>query len=73
MTAKIRTVVTFESSLFNTSDPKDYFINPCCFGDDVAVWLAQQLRAKGYEKESLARKTLAGTSLSASLESNIAS
>jgi hypothetical protein len=51
MTAKIRTVVTFESSLFNTSDPKDYFINPCCFGDDVAIWLAEQLRAKGYEAE----------------------
>jgi hypothetical protein len=49
MAAKIRTIVTFESSAFNTTDPKGYFINPCCFGDDVAKWLARQLRDKGHE------------------------
>jgi hypothetical protein len=44
----VRTVVTFKSSAFNFSEPRDYFINPCCFGDDVAGWLAEQLRRKGY-------------------------
>ncbi len=49
MTSEIKTIVTFESSLFNTSEPKEYFINPCCYGEDVAKWLVEQLRAKGYE------------------------
>jgi hypothetical protein len=42
----IRTVVTFNSSAFNTSEPRDYFINPCCFGDDVGKWLIEELRAR---------------------------
>jgi hypothetical protein len=45
----VRTVVTFKSAAFNFSEPRDYFINPCCFGDDVARWLAEQLRGKGYQ------------------------
>jgi hypothetical protein len=28
-------------------DQKDYFINPCCFGDDVAEWLIRELRKQG--------------------------
>lgn len=43
------TIVTFKSSAFNMSEPKEYFINPCCFGDDVARWLAEQLRSRGYQ------------------------
>ncbi|MGA9670826.1 MAG: hypothetical protein WBQ94_16565 [Terracidiphilus sp.] len=42
-------MVTFESSAFNTSEPKDYFINPCCFGDDVAKWLIERLHCKEYQ------------------------
>jgi hypothetical protein len=34
MNTQIRTVVTFNSSAFNTTQPKSYFINDCCFGDD---------------------------------------
>lgn len=45
----VRTVVTFRSSAFNTSEAKPYFINPCCFGDDVANWLAAGLRRDGHE------------------------
>ena len=41
----MRTLVTFRSSAFNTTQPKDYFINPGCFGDDVAKWLMGELRA----------------------------
>jgi hypothetical protein len=47
MESEIRTVVTFESTAFNMTEPKDYFINPCCFGDDVALWLIDELRKKG--------------------------
>lgn len=43
----MRTVVTFQSSAFNTSEPRPYFINPECFGDDVARWLGERLRAGG--------------------------
>jgi hypothetical protein len=47
MESEVRTVVTFESSAFNMTTPKDYFINPCCFGDDVAEWLIGELRKQG--------------------------
>jgi len=45
--SEIRTVVTFESTAFNMATPRDYFINPCCCGDDVAVWLIRELRKQG--------------------------
>jgi hypothetical protein len=51
MSSKIRTIVTFRSSAFNTNDPKDYFINPCCFGDDVANWLIGELRKLGVKTD----------------------
>ena len=35
----------FLSTHFNTSVPKDYFINPCCYGDDLAEWLIARLNA----------------------------
>lgn len=44
-----RTVVTFGCSRFNTSEPRDYFINDCCFGDDVVKWLIEQLSSAGYQ------------------------
>jgi hypothetical protein len=44
----VKPIVTFNSSAFNTTDPKDYFINPCCFGDDLAIWFSDQLRRKGH-------------------------
>lgn len=49
MNPEIRTVVTFESTAFNMAEPQDYFINPCCFGDDVAKWLIGELRKQGVE------------------------
>jgi hypothetical protein len=51
MNPEIRTVVTFESTAFNMAEPKDYFINPCCFGDDVAKWMIQELRKQGIKTE----------------------
>jgi hypothetical protein len=43
----VRTLVTFFSSAFNTTESKPYFINPECFGDDVARWMIARLRAAG--------------------------
>ncbi|MFB3880335.1 MAG: hypothetical protein ACE149_03680 [Armatimonadota bacterium] len=45
----VRTVVTFRSTAFNTTESKDYFINEGCFGDDLAKWLIQELRARGFQ------------------------
>jgi hypothetical protein len=44
-----RTLVTFQSSAFNTSEVREYFINACCFGDDAANWLMARLRAQGLQ------------------------
>jgi hypothetical protein len=48
----MRTVFTFQSSAFNTSAARDHFINPACFGDDVARWLAAGLRERGCQAVS---------------------
>jgi hypothetical protein len=45
----VATVATFITSRFNTTESKPTFINPGCFGDDVAQWLAQELRADGVD------------------------
>ncbi len=37
----------FSSDRFNLSEPRDYFINDCCYGDDVAQWLSERLRLRG--------------------------
>ena len=47
----MKTEVHFHSTAFNTTEPKDYFINECCFGDDLAKWLIGQLRAKGFQTD----------------------
>ena len=47
-----RTLVTFQSDSFNTSEPKDYFINECCFGDDLAIWMISELRQRQYETDA---------------------
>jgi hypothetical protein len=51
METENRSVVTFESTAFNMAEPKDYFINPCCFGDDVAKWLIGELQKQGVETD----------------------
>lgn len=47
----IQTIVTFPCPKFNTTDSKEYFINECCFGDDLANWLIQQLRSRGFQTD----------------------
>jgi len=51
MDSEVRTVVTFESTAFNLAEPKNCFINPCCFGDDLARWLIGELRKHGLETD----------------------
>lgn len=47
----MRTVFTFQSLLFNSSESRDYF-NPGCFGDDVARWLIAGLRSGGVSADA---------------------
>lgn len=42
----MRTVVTFDSDVFNLSIPKEYFINEFCYGDDLACWLMKKCAEK---------------------------
>src|SRR5215472_16404147 len=49
MGTTVKTVVTFKSSAFNVSEHKEYFINPGCFGDDLAKWLGERLRSNGHQ------------------------
>jgi len=37
----------FETNRFNLSEAQEHFINPCCFGEDVAAWLRGKLIEKG--------------------------
>jgi hypothetical protein len=46
-----RSFVTFKSTAFNTRESRDHFINPENYGDDVARWLMDDLKAQGIEVE----------------------
>jgi hypothetical protein len=35
--------VVIETDLFEHREVKPHFINPCCFGEDFAAWLKQEL------------------------------
>src|SRR6266496_1588955 len=43
------THILFETDRFNLSEVKEHFINPCCFGEDLAAWLRGKLLEKGFE------------------------
>jgi len=47
--AHTQNCTVFKSNAFNTSIEQEYFLNPSCFGDDVAHWLMKELRARGYQ------------------------
>ena len=46
-----RTFALFRSDAFNTTEDKDTFVNPGCYGDDVVVALHAGLAADGFETE----------------------
>ena len=37
----------FRTERFNLSKVGEHFINPCCFGEDLARWLSDKLQEKG--------------------------
>jgi hypothetical protein len=45
----MKTSFQFRSNNFNISVPRDYFINPSCFGDDLAEWMIKKLNERGIE------------------------
>ncbi len=47
----MRNAVRFHSRTFNSTESRAYFLNPCCFGDDVAAWLKPKLEELGYDVE----------------------
>jgi len=49
---EVRTLVTFRSKKFNTSTSKPTYINPSCFGDDLAAWLVRELSSIGVSADS---------------------
>jgi hypothetical protein len=51
MRLKVRPVVTFRSTAFNVTEKHTYFINDCCFGDDVAKWLIGELRKEALQTD----------------------
>ena len=50
--AETRTFVTFNSSGFNTTEVKEYFINPDNSGDDLVKWLMQELLSRNVEVDT---------------------
>ena len=48
----MRDDLRIETNLFEHKEVKPHFINPCCFGEDFAYWLADRIAAlpeKGFE------------------------
>ena len=41
--------ILFKTDRFNLSKVGEHFINLCCFGEDLAVWLRQKLTEQGIE------------------------
>jgi hypothetical protein len=44
--------ILFHTGRFNLSQVGEHFINPCCFGEDLAMWLRAELIANGVESSS---------------------
>jgi hypothetical protein len=55
--------ILFQTNRFNLSEAKEHFINPCCFGEDLAEWLPEQLAKKESAQMRLTRKTGVGKCL----------
>lgn len=44
----MQTLFQFRSTHFNITNPREYFLNPSCFGDDLGAWLGEKLRERGH-------------------------
>jgi hypothetical protein len=47
----MHTEARFNSTAFNNSEAKAYFINECCYGDDLAKWMMGRLRERGIKTD----------------------
>jgi hypothetical protein len=43
----MKTEASFTSIAFNNTEPRPYFINEECYGDDLAKWMIARLRSLG--------------------------
>ena len=41
--------ILFKTNRFNLSKVGEHFINPCCFGEDLAAWLRIKLSERDVE------------------------
>jgi hypothetical protein len=41
--------VRFQSDQFNHTEPRPHYVNPTCYGDDVAEFLRAKLQTAGFE------------------------
>jgi hypothetical protein len=42
---RLQDSIAFETDRFEHREVKPHFINPCCFGEDLAAWLSGELSA----------------------------
>ena len=57
--------ITIETDMFEHREVKPHFINPCCFGEDFALWLKRELSPladDGFSFQSPFKRTTAGVS-----------
>lgn len=47
----LKTVLVFKSRAFNTTERRSHFVNDGCYGDDVARWFIERLRALGFDTD----------------------
>jgi hypothetical protein len=47
-----QSVVTFHTTAFNMTERKPYFINDCCYGDDLARWMIAELKNRGIHADA---------------------
>jgi hypothetical protein len=48
--------ILFRTDRFNLSLTKPHFINPDCFGEDLAAWLRGKLAARGFDSPHLGQE-----------------
>lgn len=46
----------FATDKFNRSKVQSHFINPCCFGEDLAQWLVDQLASVGIKASGIGQE-----------------
>jgi hypothetical protein len=46
----------FRTNRFNLSKAQKHFVNPSCFGDDLAAWLQEKLLEQGIQTSAPARE-----------------